>query len=446
MLKVSQYIISVPIVDNQTNQHKVILYSTRSNVLKSIDAKLWHLLSHAQFDNIPQTILTELENETILVDASQDERQIVLKENKEANADPTQLYMSIQPTAACPLGCGYCGQKHENKNMKQDVQDELIERIEKKLSSSTYKSLFITWFGAEPLSGYGAIKKLTPRILELVKKYSIAYGSKIVTNGLLLNPDVAEEIINIYKVTNFEITLDGDNIYHDQRRHTKAGGPTFDTIYTHLKALAKIPEANITIRANVDNRNRDGVRPLLERLKADNLEKRLNFYVAPIHSWGNDAHLMSAEKLQFAQWDIEWLIELQELGFHVGFLPKRNKSLCMTVQAHNELVDPFGDVFSCTEVSLVPSYVKNGKNQHRLGALKDTPIVHPNGPWNSFYEDHTLSKFDCWNCPMLPTCGGACPKEWSEGRIPCPPTKFNIKERMLLAVVNSYKQDQEVTT
>lgn len=445
MLKVSNYVISVPIMDNQTNQPKAVIYSTRSNVLKSIDMALWQHLIQGKYEGIPKNILDELTHDIILVDEGEDERQIVLKENKAANTDSTQLYMSIQPTAACPLGCGYCGQKHENKNMKQDVQDELIERIEKKLSTHSYKSLFITWFGAEPLSGYGAIKKLTPRILGLVAKYSIAYDSKIVTNGLLLNPDLAEEILYTHKVRNFEITLDGDNIYHDQRRHTKAGGPTFDTIYKHLKALAKLPEAKITIRANVDNRNRDGVRPLLERLKADNLQQRLNFYVAPIHSWGNDAHLMSAEKLQFAQWDIEWLIELQELGFNVGFLPKRNKSLCMTVQPHNELVDPFGDVFSCTEVSLVPSYLKDGKNKHRLGDLKDTAIVHPNGPWNSFYEDQTLSKYDCWTCPMLPTCGGACPKEWSEGRIPCPPTKFNIKERMLLAVVRSQNHQQNLS-
>ena len=63
----------------------------------------------------------------------------------------------------------------------------------------------------------------------------------------------------------------------------------------------------------------------------------------------------------------------------------------------------------------------------------------------SFYEDQTLSKYDCWTCPMLPTCGGACPKEWSEGRIPCPPTKFNIKERMLLAVVRSQNHQQNLS-
>ena len=34
---------------------------------------------------------------------------------------------------------------------------------------------------------------------------------------------------------------------------------------------------------------------------------------------------------------------------------------------------------------------------------------------------------------MLPTCGGGCPKEWEEGRIPCPTPKFNIEQRMVLS-------------
>jgi uncharacterized protein len=44
---------------------------------------------------------------------------------------------------------------------------------------------------------------------------------------------------------------------------------------------------------------------------------------------------------------------------------------------------------------------------------------------------------------MLPTCGGGCPKEWSEGRKPCPPTKLNITERMLLTYALIKKRKEE---
>jgi hypothetical protein len=41
--------------------------------------------------------------------------------------------------------------------------------------------------------------------------------------------------------------------------------------------------------------------------------------------------------------------------------------------------------------------------------------------------------FGCSRCPLLPVCGGACPKEWIEGRAPCPSSKRNIAQRLLLA-------------
>lgn len=32
----------------------------------------------------------------------------------------------------------------------------------------------------------------------------------------------------------------------------------------------------------------------------------------------------------------------------------------------------------------------------------------------------------------MPVCGGGCPKSWKEGIKPCPSTKFNIKDKLLL--------------
>jgi uncharacterized protein len=39
----------------------------------------------------------------------------------------------------------------------------------------------------------------------------------------------------------------------------------------------------------------------------------------------------------------------------------------------------------------------------------------------------------CGRCPILPICGGSCPKLWREGHIPCPSIKFNFQERLEIA-------------
>lgn len=439
MYKKSMYLKAVSIQENNTQASKALVYSNRSNVLKIMDAPIWQAIEQNRIDLIADHIQEEYIRDDFIVPEDMDERALVLSENKESIAQSDSLYMAIQPSAACPFGCGYCGQKHEDKNMTQDIQTQTIERLRKKLSQGTYKHLDIAWFGGEPLVGHGIIKRLTQEIKKIAVEHNLSYDAKIVTNGLLLTPDLAKSLLEESNVTSFEITLDGDALYHDQRRHTKAGGPTFDQIYQNVKHLTTLDGAHVIIRANVDARNRDGVKPLLERLKNDNLHTKVTFYVAPIHSWGNDAHLLAAEKTTFAEWEVQWLIEMEDMGFAVNYLPKRNKTVCFTVQENNELIDPYGSVFSCSEVSLVPSYVKDGKNIHSLGTLEDAPLKHSNSPWANFYSDSVLSQYGCWTCPMLPTCGGSCPKEWGEGRIPCPSTKYNIEQRMLLAYVKSLK-------
>ncbi|WP_449399536.1 SPASM domain-containing protein [Chryseobacterium wanjuense] len=38
----------------------------------------------------------------------------------------------------------------------------------------------------------------------------------------------------------------------------------------------------------------------------------------------------------------------------------------------------------------------------------------------------------CLTCNFFPVCGGACPKSWMEGNIPCPSFKYNMPERLRL--------------
>ena len=150
---------------------------------------------------------------------------------------------------------------------------------------------------------------------------------------------------------------------------------------------------------------------------------------------------ISAEKKTFSDWEIEWLIEMQECGFKVNWLPKRKKSVCFAVRPNAELIDPYGGIYGCSEVSIVPSYEVDGKNIHEIGNVLDAELKHPErrNTFGGFYEKSEINNYDCSFCPMLPTCGGGCPKEWKEGRIPCPSTKFNIKEKIVMHYLKAKK-------
>ena len=118
----------------------------------------------------------------------------------------------------------------------------------------------------------------------------------------------------------------------------------------------------------------------------------------------------------------------------------------MAVTPDAELIDPFGQVFNCTEVSLVPAYEKDGKNEYALGHVTESELSNQSvrERLSRFHEEEELKKVPCSSCPILPICGGMCPKLWSEGIDPCPPVKYNIKERLLIQVANnSIKEKQE---
>lgn len=440
MLKISKYVVDFNILDNNRSNVITLFFGTRTTTFGYIEAPLWDKIKTSDYRYLPEEMIRKLQLTKILVDEKENELDTIVNENVEYIEKSDTLYFAIQPTAACPLGCGYCGQLHKQKTLDISQQNFIVSRIRSKLIESKYKNLNIGWFGGEPLSGLKVIENLSYHLQNLSKELDINYGAKIVTNGVSLSPEIALRLVDKHKINFIEITLDGSKEYHDARRHTKKFYPTFDRIYNNILNICKMNIGNlkISIRCNVDSRNKDGVSPLIKQISQDKLQDKVSFYVAPIHSWGNDAHLLAAEKKEFSSWEIDWLVELKESGFNIGFLPRRKKEVCMALNPKSELIDPYGGVYGCTEVSLVPTYEIDGENIHKLGEIsdKDLPNLDRRDNFLSFYKPHNLNKFHCPNCPMLPVCGGSCPKEWYEGRIPCPSTKFNIKEKMMLHYLN----------
>jgi uncharacterized protein len=146
----------------------------------------------------------------------------------------------------------------------------------------------------------------------------------------------------------------------------------------------------------------------------------------------------------FSQWELDTFLEMESLGFSVNLLPQRNKVTCLAVNESGLLIDPSGDLYNCTEVSLVPTYEEKGENIHNLGSVSSDSIDEDRKSiFARFFQDLSEKKYPCSDCHILPVCGGRCPKEWNEGRVPCPPMKFNMKERMILSYVKNLKKERK---
>ncbi|WP_295794668.1 radical SAM protein [Mucilaginibacter sp.] len=434
------------------NNSSRIIFSTRSARAVVVSKRVYNALLQNQWQKLSKTLIANLIKEGILVDEEENELSKIIDENKKFINDDTVLYQVIQPSAMCQLGCDYCGQDHKKVNIKDELIEKLILRYRQKLVQrpNFYSGIFIAWFGGEPLMALREIRILTQKLKELALEFKISYGAKIVTNGLSLKPTIFRELALDLDIRSMEITLDGTAEYHDVRRITKEGYDTFDIIFKNLTEIFGMPDysslgCSISIRCNVDKRNYLGVTPLIKKMADNDFNKFItNFYVASVYSWGNDAHLKSFSKEEFSEMEIDWMVDQYQHGFMPNLLPSRVKTVCLAVNPSNEMVDAYGNLFNCTEVSYVDVYkdtsyvLGNVKFDRPDEEYKDRPLVN----WNDEILDN---KFQCNSCKMLPVCGGGCPKSWHEDMRACPTNKFNIKEKLLLSYVLTKSNIKEVT-
>jgi uncharacterized protein len=416
---------------------RAILFSTRTAKSHVLKAQYLEHLDAGRFDELPEEVFDALVQAEAIVPAHENELQVVLNRARSAVEDSRTLNYVIMPSSQCQLGCDYCGQAHSKSYMKVDIYDQIEARARKMIDLTQHNELHVGWFGAEPLTGLAHIRKVSQRLMALAAELGIAYSAHMVTNGLSLKQAVFEELYQEYKISRFEVTLDGDAESHDNRRHTKAGEKTFDLILKNLVDVAHSPVYAgkgylLTIRCNVDSRNIDRVVPLIKLLASKGLSDKVRFYTAPVYSWGNDAHLLSLEKAAYGEREIDFMLAQLQYGFKVVPLPSLSPIVCIAVSKDAEVIDSQGQIYNCTEIPLVPLYESA---DYLLGNVRKQPEVSLQErafhDWPGEIESNKA--LWCSTCRMLPVCGGGCPKAWREGNPPCPPAKSNIEDRLALA-------------
>jgi uncharacterized protein len=277
-----------------------------------------------------------------------------------------------------------------------------------------------------------AMRRLTRGLKEVAQSSGCEYSAKLVTNGIMLSHDLATELIASHAVQLIEVTLDGTSTAHDLRRSRKDGKPTFNRIFSNVENLAKRTDVSvkISVRCNVDRRNFGDVLPLINLLASSGLQRRIHFYIAPVHSWGNEAHKLALTQNEFADFELECFVQMAKHGFNFGLVLARKPIVCMAVKPHASLVDAYGSVFDCTEVSYVPAY--GVPNRYELGTIFNGEN-RTRSSLGQFNSRVSRGELPCSTCNLLPVCGGSCPKLWEEGHVACPSAKQNAEERLLLS-------------
>ncbi|MFI7275050.1 radical SAM protein [Streptomyces sp. NPDC049879] len=417
-------------------------YSARSAALFALDDATAGRLAGGDSGAIAAIgpeLLAELAARHAVVDTAEDELASVLGAYREGSDAPGSRKITIMPTSYCNMACDYCGQEHFKAPVDNARVERVIRRVEGVLADPATGEVVVTWFGGEPLLALRVVREMTARFTAAAGRHGKRYHARLVTNGSLLTRRTLRELHDELCVRALEVTIDGPEAVHDRRRLKRNGRGAFHRTVASLAEAVRdgtVPQLRIGIRMNVDEENEDTVPDLLVDLACLGLASpQVEIHPMPVHSWGNDVSAVELGARRYAAREAEWLRLARSLGLGFPTMPGAVKpTTCAATSRNREILDPSGRVFACSEHPLVPGAEAGGVVATVDELMGAAP--RPAGAFDDWYEQVGDGRQQCGRCPLLPVCGGSCPKLWREGHVPCPSVKFNWAERLDAAALD----------
>lgn len=435
--KISRYVvISRNTYGDSTGFLARVVYATRTARLLYVRPETADALAAGDIAALSPGMLDQLREAQVVVPAEEDETAAILDRNRAASRDPSLAQFILMPTSYCNMGCQYCGQHHERGGMAGDHRDRIRARVVRAIRRPSTKRVRIDWFGAEPMMGYAVIRDLAGDFTREADEHGVEYSSEMVTNGSLLNDRNIADLVRNCRVTKFDITFDGPPAIHDRHRPLKGGGHSFWKIVRTVRNALDNPDhghVRFEFRTNVDVHNQDHVNAYLELMADEGFARpNVSFSIARVRPWSNDVSALELERPEFADRELGWMRLMHDRGLAFMRMPNLAKRVtCPAVRRSAELISGKGQIFSCTDQPLVPGL----EERAALGSVADPdlPEQRPVGLYDDWNDSIAAGKSGCRTCVFLPTCGGQCPKLWTEGYVPCPSYKFNAQGRLDLA-------------
>jgi len=433
-MQASRFNVQVPLPD----RNEVFLMNTFSDaqLLASPDvAALLERISGGQsrFDDEERDTVDALIENGFLVESRDEETQSLDQYFHTLREDTEQLRVTALTTLQCNFACDYCFQgDHGDYNkfaekMSLETASKVIDWIEERMDALRPEKFVLTLFGGEPLLNLPVAYYLAERCRDLCTERGIQPGVSLITNGLLLTPEVVDRLVacGLYGI---KITLDGDRETHNRMRPLRGRQGTFDKIIDNVRRVAhKVP---ITIGGNFDESSADSYPALLDYLReqefADKIVK-INFKpiikapettpkgVIPLTLVGsadkplNGTCMTSAgagstkgssvcDSCHFVDEKMAFLrSETRKRGFptpdgvHMG--------PCEIHRRHAHTIGPDGSLYAC------PGFTgsktdSTGHIDGRQEAWRQTAAER--------FERLSPKKEECGDCSFIPVCGGGC--------------------------------------
>lgn len=383
----------------------VLLYNALTNKLLPISfqdyAVIETLMEHLpEFRKRYPKLYQSFRDSGFIISSDFDELAFIKLQNKKKIFANNDYKITINPTLDCNLNCWYCSVSTSGAvRTKERMSDETIESLNKHISylitKKKVETLMLDWFGGEPLMYFDeVIARVSEFSQKMVSEHSVGFAQQITTNGTLLNEERIR-MMKDYRFIFFQITLDGNELRHNQIRHYADKKGSYKDIIHNINLLCSMmPEVHVCLRINYDMQTLKNIRDIIRDLSE---ESRKNIVVDFQRVWQVKCTDEMRQLLQEAK------EEFKAAGFYSDFWAYRPLSFkcCYADNYNYYAINYNGKVFKCT--------ARDYSDKLVIGNLQPSGMIDWNeGLLGKMYKKATFEHEECEKCKMLPLCMGPC--------------------------------------
>ena len=431
----SQFNLRVPLAA----RGEVFLMNTLTDAQLVVSPDVASLLDRAsagaaehEFADDEREALALLRENGFLVESRAEDRRALDHFLTRVKSDTSELNVTLLTTLQCNFACDYCFQgDHGDYNkfadkMSLETGGRIVAWMEREIDRVNPERLVLTFFGGEPLLNLPVMYDVAERMWAMTQLRGVPMFVNIITNGLLLTPDVVDRMAPL-GLNGVKITLDGDRDAHNRMRPLRGGQGTFDRIVENIRQVAD--KCRISIGGNFDESSVDSYPALLEFLKAQDFGDKLakvNFKpifraepvpagggkkMIPLTPVGSSAKSLNGscftaagagggvacdscsvldEKQAFLRAETKRHGFPTSDGVHMG--------PCHVHMKHAHTIGPDGSLYACPgftgQLALSTGHIDDRREWWRESASEKFERL---SPWK-----------ECGDCAFIPVCAGGC--------------------------------------